>query len=133
MSSSSRMRGSSSTTRTRALGMTHRQAKDELGPEAVLASHRDLAAVLVDDPLDEREPEPGGIVARRRERLEDVGELVGANAVAGIREADLARAVDGRARNPQLASRRHGGHRVEAEVPEHLPEALAVGFQGKRG
>src|SRR5216683_6652443 len=106
MSSSSRMLGSSSTTRTRALGMTHRQANDELGPEAVLTSHRDLAAVLVDDAVDEREPEPRGIVARRRERLEDVGELVGPNAVASVREADLDHAVDGRSRDAQLASRR---------------------------
>src|SRR6266542_787148 len=106
MSRSSRMLGSSSTTRTRGLGMTHRQAKDELGPRVVLASHHDLAAMLVDDAVDERESEPGGIVARRRERLEDVGELVGANAVAGVREADLDHAVEGRACDPQLASRR---------------------------
>src|SRR5438034_11821043 len=108
MSSSSRMLGSSSTTRTRALGTTHRKTKDELGPQAVLASHRELAAVLVHDAVDEREPEAGGVVARRRERLEDVGELVDTNAVAGVREADLDHAVDGRAGHPQLASRRHG-------------------------
>src|SRR5438132_638787 len=74
---SSRMLRSSSTTRTRVSGMAGRQRHREHGPEAGRAADVHLAAVLLHDPVDERESEPGAVGLGGEEGLEDVGEVVG--------------------------------------------------------
>src|SRR5438552_10467449 len=69
---SSRMLRSSSTTRTRVSGMAGRQRHREHGPEAGRATDVHLAAVLLHDPVDERESEPGAVGLGGEEGLEDV-------------------------------------------------------------
>src|SRR3989442_13722059 len=72
---SSRMLRSSPTTRTRVSGMAGRQRHREHGPEAGRAADVHLAAVLLHDPVDERESEPGAVGLGGEEGLEDVGEV----------------------------------------------------------
>src|SRR5262245_59266413 len=131
MSSSSRMLGSSSTTRTRALGMALRQAQRELRT-GVPAPRGRLAAVLLCDPVDEREAEPAFPIAHGEERFEDVRQLVGQNAVAGVGEGHLDDTADGGRSDPQLAADRHRGHGVEAQIPDRLPEPVAVSLEVER-
>src|SRR5439155_1312291 len=85
IASNSRMLRSSSTTRTRVSGMAIRQRHREHGPEAGRAADVHVAAVLLDEPVDEREAEPGAPGLGGEERLEDVGEVVGRDAVPAVR------------------------------------------------
>src|SRR5437870_2141645 len=84
IASNSRMLRSSSTTRTRVSGIAGGQRDRERGPEARRAAHVDLAAVLLHDPVDEREAEPGTPGFGGEERLEDVGEVVRRDAVPAV-------------------------------------------------
>jgi hypothetical protein len=62
------------------------QAQRELRATAWRAARDRLATVLLSEPMDQRQAQPARPVARREERLEDVGQIVGQNGVAGIRE-----------------------------------------------
>src|SRR5438105_6582112 len=86
IASSSRMLRSSSTTRTRVSGIAGGQRHRERGPEAQRAPHVHLAAVLLDDAVDEREAEPGAPGLGGEERLEDVGEVVRCDPVSAVED-----------------------------------------------
>src|SRR5713101_4473945 len=120
MSSSSRMLRSSSTTRTRALGMARGQMEGELGAQSAFASDRDFAAVLLGDSVREREPEASALMARGEERFEDVGQILGENSLAAVRHRQLDHTGVKTAVDPQLPARGHGAKRIDAEVPQGL-------------
>src|SRR5713101_1568707 len=120
------MLSSSSTTRIRASGMALRKTQGELGSRSAVAAHRDLAAVLLDDAMDEREAETGAVVAGREERLERVSKVFGCNAVARVADRDLDQSRMALGRQPQLAAGRHGAQRVDAQGPDDLAEPIAI-------
>src|SRR5213078_1418955 len=127
IASNSRMLRSSSTTRTRVSGIAGGQRDRERGPEARRAPHVHLPAVLLDDPVDEREAEPGAPGLGGEERFEDVGEVLRRDAVPGVGDPHLQLAAGDRRRpDAQLTPLGHGFDRVAAEVPQHLPELLRV-------
>ena len=95
-------------------------------PEPGRAPHVDLAAVLLDDPVDERESEPGPFRLGGEEGLEDVGDVGGGDPVAGVAHRDLERLAANGGGDAQLAALRHGLDGVQAEIPEDLPELLRV-------
>src|SRR5438552_18866249 len=77
------------TTRARRAGMAGGKVQRDRRAEAWRAAHVDLAAVLLDDPVDERESEPGPLRLRGEERLEDVGQVVGPDALAVVGDRNL--------------------------------------------
>src|SRR3989442_7783665 len=127
IASSSRMLRSSSTTRTRVSGIAGGQRDRERGPEARRAAHVDLAAVLLHDPVDEREAEPGAPGLGGEERLEDLREAVPCDPVPAVGHPHLQLLARCRRRaHAQLASLRHRLHRAHTEASEQLPEMLPV-------
>src|SRR2546425_1621655 len=123
---SSRMLRSSSTTSTRVSGIAGGKREGERGAETRRAAYVDLASVLLDDAMDEGEPESGALRLRGEEGLEHVGEIAGANAVAGVAHGDLERASPDGGGHPQLTPIRHRLHGVQAEIPQDLPELLSI-------
>src|SRR6266571_2191624 len=124
---SSRMLRSSSTTSTRVSGMAGGKREGERGAETRrAAAYVDLASVLLDDAVDEGEPESGALRLRGEEGLEHVGEIAGANAVAGVAHCDLEPASPNGGGHPQLTPLRHRLHGVQAEIPQDLPELLSI-------
>src|SRR6266571_3528176 len=145
-------RGSSSTTRTRSGsivvgsprsgGVLRRRRRlrtlgRNLDPEgrsgARRALHLDLAAVVLDDPLGDRQPQADPRLARREERLEDPFEVGGGDAGAGVAEDDRRRRhPPGRAARRGLhlqpAARRRRLDRVDDDVEEAGPQPLRVGL-----
>src|SRR5438094_4584285 len=103
-SSESSTRGSSSTTRTVAGSLTdvssrrrrsgrpprQRQPDREGRPAARRALGADVAAVLLDDLVADREPQPGAFAdgLRREEGIEDAAEHVGRDAGPGVADGD---------------------------------------------
>src|SRR5262245_66189477 len=83
MASRSRILCSSSTTRTRTSGM-RREGEDEGCAGAGLALHVDLPAVLLHDAVHERQTEAAAVRFGREEGLEDLREIGGDDALAGI-------------------------------------------------
>src|SRR5262245_59710665 len=105
------------------------EPRDELGAVTGLARDGDAAAVLERDRADDREPETGSALggARREERLEELGLLVGRNPRAGVAddEADLVRG-----RFDAYHDRAAGGRRRERvldQVEHDLLELVGVG------
>src|SRR5438105_6297560 len=115
MASSSRMLCSSSTTSTRTLGMTG-QGEGEDRADAGAALDVDLTAVVLHDPVHEGQAEPGARGLGRVEGLEDVGEVVAADALAGVGDPQEQVAAGGGHRHPQLTAVGHRLQRVEAEI-----------------
>src|SRR5262245_12874143 len=126
IASSSRMLRSSSTTSTRVSGMTGGQGKGERRTEARRALDVDLAAVLLDDAVDQRESESGAFGFRGEEGLEEVREIGCGDALTVVAHRDLQPIATDRGADPQLAALRHRLDRVQAEVPQDLPELLRV-------
>src|SRR3989475_5563117 len=119
IASNSRMLRSSSTTRTRVSGIAGGQRDRERGPEARRAAHVDLAAVLLHDPVDEREAEPGAPGLGGEERLEDGGAVVRRDAVPAVGYPHLQLLALARPRSePPLASPWQPFPRVLEKVPE---------------
>src|SRR5467141_474297 len=112
--------------RTRRSGMAGRQAEGERRAEARGAADVDLAAVLLDDPVDEGESEPGPLRLGGEERLEDVGQVVGPDAFAAVGHRDFQAVTNDLGRDAELAALRHRLEGIQAEVPQHLPELLGV-------
>ena len=68
-------------------------------PAPGVALDGDLAAALVDDPVDGREPEADALVAGREERLEDLrASVCSSMPMPGVRDDELDGAVVGVAR-----------------------------------
>src|SRR5881409_3874367 len=91
MARSSRMLRSSSTTSTRVSGIAGGKREGECRAEARRAAHVDLASVLLDDAVDEGEPKSGTLRFGGEKGLEDVGEVAGSDAVAGVAHRNLER------------------------------------------
>src|SRR6185436_16189467 len=125
MARSSRMLCSSSTTSTRMSGMRG-QGEGEDGAHAGAALDVDLAAVVLHDPVHEGETEagPGGLGGV--EGLEDMSEIVAGDPLAGVGDPKEQPATRHRHRDLQLAALGHRLQPVEAEIPDDLPELLAV-------
>src|SRR5439155_1904861 len=87
MASSSRMLCSSSTTRTRMSGMRGRQGEREGAADARTALHVDLAAVVLHDAVHKGQAQPGAVGLGGEERLEDVAEIAGGDALPGVGHA----------------------------------------------
>src|SRR5690348_1553517 len=122
MPSSSRMLCSSSTTRTLVSATDHRKAKGEGTAGAWRRFHGHVAAMILHDAVDEGEPESGTIQLGREERLEDVADILRRDAFTAVHHADFQAVTRRRHRHAQLATVRHRLDRVEADVPECLPE-----------
>src|SRR5215470_8928071 len=133
MARSSRMLRSSSTTRTRVSGMA-RQGEGEGGAEAGRAAHVDLAAMLLDDPVNQREPEPRPLFLGREERLEEMGQIARRDAFARVTDRDLEALAANGGCDAELPPLRHRFDRVQAQIPENLTELLRVDrpHQGRR-
>src|SRR5688500_7831432 len=132
MPSSSRMLCSSSTTRTRASAMMGNPE----GEGAAAARGRldiDLAAVVLEDPVNQGEPETAATRLGREEWLEDMGDVTAADPVAGVFDADDQRFIHGARGDAELAAIRHRLHGVEAEIPDGLAELLRIHLPHERG
>src|SRR5207302_1177665 len=70
----------------------------------------------------------------RKEWLEDMRDVACRDALAGIGHRDLERAAANSSRDAKLAALRHRLDRIQAEIPQDLPELLAVDGpeQGRR-
>src|SRR5262245_53749105 len=66
-----------------------READDESRALARGGLGGDRAAVIVDDPVDDRQAQAGAGGLRRVERVEDLGQRFGVHAVAGVRHDEL--------------------------------------------
>ena len=106
-----------------------REDDAELRAGAGGALHADLAARLLDDPVDHREPETGALAdgLRAEERLEDARARLLVHAVAGVGDRDDGVAVLVARGDREGASVRHRVARVHCEIDEHLPELARVG------
>src|SRR5437762_2304334 len=123
---SSRMLRSSSTTRTRVSGMAGREGEGKGGAQARRAPNVDVPAVLLDDAVDEREPEARPLRLGREEGFEHVRDVARRNALAGIADRDLERVAANGDRDAKLAALRHRLHRVQTEIPQDLAELLGI-------
>src|SRR5690349_6252013 len=112
--SSSRMLCSSSTTSTRVSVTAGGEAKreDTAGPRDRFDPY--LAAVILEDPVDQGEAESAATRLRGEERLEHVVEVVPSDSLSGVAHAHLELAVRDGGRHAQLAAGRHRLHGVEA-------------------
>src|SRR5918993_2938939 len=118
------------------------QLDAEAGEVAFGALDRDRPAVFADDAEAEAEAEarPAGGPPRREERVEDLVDVLAPDADARVVNLDLdrraARPLDGaRLRAEQLLARRLRAQRVVRvahHVDHHLPEARAVGLDGRQ-
>src|SRR5204862_7783916 len=93
----------------------------------------DTSAVVVDDPPDDGQPESGAARLRRHERLEDTREHAGRDAPAGVAHAYLGRASRRTPLHGEDAAVPHRLHSLEKQVPEDLPELIAVGGHRAEG
>src|SRR5207249_8378458 len=123
---SSRMLRSSSTMSTRVSGMAGRQGKGKGRAQARRAADVDVPPVLLDDAVDEGEPEPGPLRLGREEGLEHVGDVARGDALAGVADRDLERVAPNGDGDAKLTALRHRLDRVQAEIPQNLPELLRV-------
>ena len=111
----------------------HGQLDAEFRPAPRLALDRDRPAVLLDDPLAEREAESRPLPARlrREEGLEDPRPDLGRNPRPGVADLEphpVPLAVEP-CRDREPARRRHGAHRVlgiHDEVHQHLVESVGI-------
>src|SRR5512132_2090007 len=126
MPSSSRMLCSSSTTRTRVSGIGGRKVDGERGPGPAHAVDFDLAAMLLHDPVDEREADAAAVALRGEERLEDVADIVEGDPFAGIADGELQPPTMLGGTDAQLAAVGHRLRRVQAEIPDRLAELLRI-------
>ena len=79
----------------------------------------DVTAVGADDLVDDREAEAGAVGAGGEERLEDAGEIVGADAAALVLDLDRDEVIGGgEGAQGDLGARARGGGGVVDEVGE---------------
>jgi hypothetical protein len=98
----------------------------------------DLASVQVDDPLGDREPEPGAAVRGRAglvgavEALEHALGLRRRDARAAIEDLEPRVAVPPGGADEHARAGRRVADRVRDEVAEHLLQAMLVGVENER-
>src|SRR5512138_715765 len=112
-----------------------REGEDECSAFANATAYLDGAAVLLDDPIDQRKADAAALRLGREERLEDVGKISVRDALARVRDRDLepSSTLAERSRShPEFPAIGHGLHGVETEVPDGLAEPLRVGASGER-
>jgi len=56
----------------------------EGGAFGQFAFHFDLASVFFNNSVNDRQPQPGPIILRRKKRIEDVGQIFGGNTLAVV-------------------------------------------------
>src|SRR5262245_22735333 len=132
MASRSRMLCSSSTTRTRTSGIGG-EGEGERRAGAGTALHVDLAAVPLHDAVDARQAEAASGGLGREEGLEDLRQVGGDDALAGIDHPEHQIAAGHRRGHAQLTALGHGLKGVHAEIPDRLPELLAIDAPHERG
>src|SRR5215471_621253 len=125
----------SSTTRMRSPAMVApsvgRQCEDETAALPGLALDPDAAAVELDQPFREREPEPGAVALleadfRLLELLEDPLVVLGRDSRPGIRHGHEHLAVHPRRGDADVPARRRELHRVREQVEDDLAQAALV-------
>src|SRR5262249_44325843 len=124
----------SSTTRMRSPAMAPpfgRQCEDEAAAVAGLALDPDPTAVQLDEPLREREPEPGAIALLEAdlgllELLEDPLVILGRDSRSGVRHGHERLAVHPRGLDADVPARRRELHRVREQVEDHLAQPAFV-------
>src|SRR6185503_10065867 len=126
IASRSRMLCSSSTTSTRISGIANREGESEGAAGAGPALDVDVAAMVLHDPVNEGEADAGSARLGGEEGFEDRAEIGGRDALAGVVHPDHEPPGHGRHRHLQLTALRHRLHGVEAEIPDGLPELLAI-------
>src|SRR5438093_6361177 len=131
MARNSRMLFSSSTTRMRTSGISGGKCDGDGGSLAAEAADVDVTAVLLHDPMNQCQPDAAALGLRREEGLEDVRQVGGADAGTRVRDRDFQVADPTIRPNPQLAPVGHRLDRVEAEIPEHLPDLLGIRVDGQ--
>src|SRR5712691_8135046 len=89
MARNSRMLFSSSTTRMRPSGIAGGERDGDGGSLAAEAADLDVAAVLLHDAMNQRQPDAAALGLRREEGLEDVRQVGGADAGTGVRDRDF--------------------------------------------
>ncbi len=102
----------------------HRPASPS--PTSVL--ELDLAAVPLDDAVDDRQPEAGALLLRGEERVEDLLQVLRRDPRAGVleRHLDPAPVLDERGLDDERAAPRHRLAGVHDDVHERLPELAEV-------
>src|SRR5262249_12480116 len=85
---------------------------EHLGPLSGTALHPDPAPVLLDDPEDHRQPQPGPLAEAGLERLERLADLRGAHPDPFVGERDQDSVALARHRDRQDATARHRLERV---------------------
>src|SRR3954453_23434730 len=100
-------------------GRQHQREPRPLSNCAVAADH---PVVLVDDPVGNRQAEPGPAAdrLRREERIVDAGQLLGRDPGPGIGDLGERLAVDDARRHREPAAARHRIAGVQEQVEEHL-------------
>src|SRR5262245_26386365 len=123
MPRSSRMLCSSSTTRTLMSGMSGQgECEDAAGAGSAL--HIDVAAVVLHHAVDERQAEAAAVELGGVEGLEDVPEVDVGDAFPRVGDADQQAPGGGDHGDTELTALGHRLQRIEAEIPDHLPELL---------
>src|SRR6185295_7965788 len=132
MASRSRMLCSSSTTRTRTSGMGG-EGEGEGGAGAGTALDVDLAAVLLDDTVHQGQTDAAAVGLGREEGLEDLRQIGGDDALTGVGHPQHQIAAGHRRGHAQLTALGHGLEGVHTEIPDRLPELLAIDVPHERG
>src|SRR5215468_7789709 len=102
MPSSSRMLCSSSTTRTRVSATDVWEPQREDASGACRRVHGDVAAVVLHDPVHERQTDPTAVGLRGEERLKDVREILLADPLTGVGDTHFEASADGHGCDPQF-------------------------------
>ena len=87
----------------------------------------DFALVTLHDLVDDGQSQAGAAIEPGLKGLEDFLGLLRAHAVSGVSKVDLPIVPDRFQRHGEGTAVLHRAYRVLAEVPEHLPNLVAVG------
>lgn len=121
------------------MGSQQREGDRELRAVVDLAGHGDRAAMLLDNPARDREPEAGAICLGGEEWFEETPQILGRNADAIVLDRNLQcrRSETGGSirsanlrRNLQRAIGSHGVQRVKEQVDERLFQLVVVTANG---
>src|SRR4029453_11649721 len=102
--------------------MQRGQPDGHRGPLARLRADANLAVVVVDDAMDDSEPEAAALRESAVERLEETVEILRWNPDSFVLHSQdhVARRGVHRARQPQTAAIRHRSQAVGGKIPDHL-------------
>src|SRR5208283_1835682 len=112
----------------------YRQFQPEASSAIRPVGNFDRAAMLLNDTVRDGKTEAGAFVRTLggEEGIVDAAEMLGRDAVAGIRYVDLDGAAFPPRANFQSASARHGVAGVEEEIQEDLLELARVAVDGRQ-